>query len=447
VGILSDTRPDVINNVIYSVSGGQGGDAGNGGAAGDGGNGGDGGLNVLPTDYPGAGGDGGNGGDAGNGGAAGDGIAIHADGSGAAPRIVNNTVDRLHRGDFGWPGSPGNGGSGGLAAPGGVNGDPGTYGIGGLAGADGKTVGLYLTNGASAYVYNNILVRTEYIAPPSYYVGTYTNSYGVFFDSSAGRGPEVVTLDYNNVWNWHVNYVNVSPGSNDISADPMFVDIFCSPDCEDYGLVDGSPCIDTASNDWAPLNDRDGKCRPQDGDLDGTYVADRGAYEFLTGTVTFTIPCDAIGAYTTPDGHLELAWPSGICPVTCTSVITMNYQPLGGLSYGTGPLTFGGIGFELAGTDCEGKPLTGFETPISFTIHYVDELLPPRMDEASLALYYWTGLMWEDAIYSCVPPTTYTRDLDLNVLTVPICHLSEWGMMGLRKPVEVYLPLVLKAWP
>jgi hypothetical protein len=54
------------------------------------------------------------------------------------------------------------------------------------------------------------------------------------------------------------------------------------------------------------------------------------------------------------------------------------------------------------------------------------------MDEETLLLEVWTGSGWEDA--AC---DGYERDLDANWVSVEICHLSEFALLGeaLERPV------------
>jgi hypothetical protein len=66
-----------------------------------------------------------------------------------------------------------------------------------------------------------------------------------------------------------------SPGTGEISVDPMFRD----PANGDYRLSPGSPSIDAGTNGNAPATDLDGHVRPIDGDGDGTAVVDMGAFE------------------------------------------------------------------------------------------------------------------------------------------------------------------------
>jgi parallel beta-helix repeat protein len=86
-----------------------------------------------------------------------------------------------------------------------------------------------------------------------------------FFDN-----PEGIGADY--------NYVNLSVGATDISANPLFVNKAGG----DYHLQPTSPCIDNGDGTIAglPTTDIDGNTRPKDGNYDGTAKIDIGAYEF-----------------------------------------------------------------------------------------------------------------------------------------------------------------------
>lgn len=81
----------------------------------------------------------------------------------------------------------------------------------------------------------------------------------------------------NDVWGNNQDYVNLPVGTNDISADPLFVDQAGG----DYHLREGSPCIDSGTSSNAPNSDFEGDARPLDGDLDGSALWDIGADEYL----------------------------------------------------------------------------------------------------------------------------------------------------------------------
>ncbi|RLC76707.1 MAG: hypothetical protein DRI61_12800 [Chloroflexi bacterium] len=185
------------------------------------------------------------------------------------------------------------------------------------------------------------------------------------------------------------------------------------------------------------MNDRDGVLRPQDGNLDGVFIADIGAYEFITGTTTFTITTDVSGTMSTDDGRVRIEWPTA--SVTCTVVMT--YTPLGrpGENLPTF-LSFGGIAFDLQATDCNGDPVEAFLKPLTLTIRYIEELLPEGMDENSLELYKWDADKGE-----WVKLEVISRDPVNNTITVRLERLCEFDLVGVVSEKQyIYLPLVLR---
>lgn len=105
-------------------------------------------------------------------------------------------------------------------------------------------------------------------------------------------------------------------------------------------------------------------------------------------------------------------------------------------------LAFAGNSFLLTAEDALGTPVTVFDPPLTVTLTYTDEDIL-GIPEETLALYYWdtASTAWVDAVTTC-PGAEYTRDLAGNTLSLPICHLSEFGLFG--SPIHVFLPIVVK---
>lgn len=100
------------------------------------------------------------------------------------------------------------------------------------------------------------------------------------------------TLTNNDIYGNTTNYVGVTKGATDMSADPLFVNRAAG----DYHLRFGSACVDAGANTGAPSNDVEGIARPLDGDRNGVAVCDIGAYEY---------PMNQVNAKTDyPDGSL-----------------------------------------------------------------------------------------------------------------------------------------------
>jgi len=64
--------------------------------------------------------------------------------------------------------------------------------------------------------------------------------------------------------------------------------------------------------------------------------------------------------------------------------------------------------------------------------------------EEMLGLYYWNSdsALWEDAVSTC-PGGVYTRNLEENWLSLPVCHLCAFSLMGVEH-FSGYLPMMLR---
>jgi len=126
--------------------------------------------------------------------------------------------------------------------------------------------------------------------------------------------------------------------------------------------------------------------------------------------------------------------------------LTLTFAPQPAPSYDTGVLSFAGNSFELTAVDGSMNPVTTFNAPLIITIHYADADLG-SIPEGSLSLYYWDTNSddWADVVYTC-SGASYTRDMTNNWLSVPLCHLSEFALMGMEVTLDkfIYLPLIIR---
>lgn len=121
-------------------------------------------------------------------------------------------------------------------------------------------LGIYLGTGSEDMeIYNNTIVAIKGIILAVNGGNVFNNiitggSHGLQIDTIQAPGSSFALLDYNNVWNNTVNYdIGISPGTNDISDNAMFL----IESLGDYRLDINSPCID-AGNSNPVYNDLDG---------------------------------------------------------------------------------------------------------------------------------------------------------------------------------------------
>jgi hypothetical protein len=153
--------------------------------------------------------------------------------------------------------------------------------------------------------------------------------------------------------------------------------------------------------------------------------------------VTVTPEAGGILEYTDGQGNTTtVEIPAGAVSETLTLILT----PLDGPTHGTEPFRFAGHAFTLEvyrGPYLQ--PGYIFLVPVLITIHYSDQDVL-GLDEETLILEVWTGTGWDDA--AC---DGYDRHPYENWLSVEICHLSEFALLGEGRPVGgatlVALPL------
>ena len=159
---------------------------------------------------------------------------------------------------------------------------------------------------------------------------------------------------------------------------------------------------------------------------------------YLTQAVEEIIDPMVGGDLVSNDESIEVTVPAGAVSEDSTFLLFPQPSP----SHETGGLDFAGNSFELTAWDADG-PVTTFTEPLTVTLHY-DEASLGVIPEDSLALYYWddSHSSWLDAVTTC-SDGEYTRDLEDDWLSVPICHLSEFALMGFET-AWLYLPLITR---
>jgi hypothetical protein len=73
-----------------------------------------------------------------------------------------------------------------------------------------------------------------------------------------------------------------------------------------------------------------------------------------------------------------------------------------------------------------------FLRPVSVTIFYNEDTLPPGASETDMKLLYWDipSQTWLDAATTCTPTSTYTYNPAENWFRVDICHLTRFAVVG-----------------
>ena len=160
---------------------------------------------------------------------------------------------------------------------------------------------------------------------------------------------------------------------------------------------------------------------------------------YLTQAVEVVIQGESGGTLTSHDENTEIIIP----PDAVSGEVTFLFDPQPAPSQATGSLNFAGNSFELTAWDETEQPVTTFAPPLVITISYDEESLGV-IPEISLFLYYWdeTQAAWLDAATTC-DGGQYTRNLAENWLSLPICHLSEFALVG-GEEYTLYLPLIAR---
>ena len=162
----------------------------------------------------------------------------------------------------------------------------------------------------------------------------------------------------------------------------------------------------------------------------------------LTQAVEETISGDSGGIIISNDNSTQIEVP----PDAVTGNVSFLYEPEPYPNQFIGNLSFAGISFQLTAEDSVGSSITFFNEPLLITLNYAEEYLG-NIPEEELYLYYWDEGMtaWVDVVTTC-GSGSYQRDFEENWLSVPVCHLSEFALMGHANDLEnqIFMPLVLR---
>ncbi len=199
------------------------------------------------------------------------------------------------------------------------------------------------------------------------------------FDPGENNGQDGLDLDYNRL--------NIPPGYPD-PGDPL--QVFLNQKDPDWQLYQGFEQVI--------------------GSLGGELSS-------LDGSAGFVIPAGAVEGET-----------------------TFTFLPQPAPNHDHPGLVFAHNSFVLTAEDADGNPVMEFNTPVTLTLTYTDADFG-LIAEESLGLYYWdeAASAWTDAVATC-PGGEYTRDLEGNILELPLCHLTEFGLFG--EPLRIFLPLM-----
>lgn len=227
-------------------------------------------------------------------------------------------------------------------------------------------------------------------------------------------------------WANDIDIVNVggsiSLGAVNLHAEPGFVD----PESGNYHITPASAAVD-AGVATALASDIDGEARP--------FGAgpDIGADEWATVEQLVQPGSSASVTMTVRGLDTTFAVPSGAVTQTTLLRFTALAEPPHASPPGTSSAR---VAFSAEAL-VDGLPVPGFSfsQPVQVTSHYPVPLY--GIQAPALLLYYWTSTAWEDAACG-----GYMRNLAEHWLSLPICHLSDFGLFG--SGLQLNLPLACK---
>lgn len=145
------------------------------------------------------------------------------------------------------------------------------------------------------------------------------------------------------------------------------------------------------------------------------------------------------GSVLSYDGKTLITVPAGAAGAD----FYLEYTPMRAPTHPVEPLASANRSFDLSAFDIQNNPITQFTLPLTIRVTYDEEKLE-NVKEYTVGLYYWNtvGASWEDAASTC-PGGVTSRNLGENWISLPVCHLCEYGLLGTGL-VKNYLPMLLR---
>jgi uncharacterized repeat protein (TIGR01451 family) len=138
------------------------------------------------------------------------------------------------------------------------------------------------------------------------------------------------------------------------------------------------------------------------------------------------------GTESSSDGVLTFDWGTDL-----TESLTITYTPQLTTSYSTGDFELVGIFFSLQAADENGDPILELSEPLTMTLSYNEENLPPGLDESDLEIR-----RFDVDLVEWVALPLISRDIVGNTITVLLDHFSEFALM-VPEGYAIYLPLTM----
>ena len=144
------------------------------------------------------------------------------------------------------------------------------------------------------------------------------------------------------------------------------------------------------------------------------------------------------GTLISNDGRTTLVIPAGAVEGEVTIILKPTTKASGFMS----PFVSARNDFEVLAFDANGAAVTEFDQPLTFTLHYEDGDIG-MIPEDSLAVHYFDvgQQLWLDAVTTCADGG-YSRNPEANMLSLPVCHLTEFAFVG--EGFYSHLPLILR---